>query len=287
MVRQLGFDDPIVVQYFRYMKELFTGNWGISVSINRREPVWNLIMQRLPQTIDLSLFSIILGSYLGIKLGVVAATHRRETPDSIVRGLSVIGISIPIFFLGMILQYIFGMLIPIFEPIGNRSAPYNNPPLVTGFYIIDALLAGELLKIVDYIWHMALPVACLSFVIFATISRQTRSSMLEELNKDYIRTARAKGCLEKDVIRQHTMHNAIIPTVTLAGLTFAAALSGSFLIEITFGLPGMGQLFIDAIFLRDYWVLNALVFIVTIFFILLNLLTDIIYAKLDPRIMYK
>ena len=285
-VSQLGLDDPIVVQYFRFLEELFTGDWGVSISIDRNQPVWDLIMQRLPRTIDLTLFSLFIGAYLGIKLGVSAATHRRETPDTIVRGLAILGVSIPIFFLGMMLQYIFGVLLPLFDPVGHSSAIYNDPPLVTGFYIIDALIVGEWYKIGDYIWHMVLPVFCLSFVMFSSISRHTRSSMLEELNKDYVRTARAKGCREKDVIKGHALQNALIPTITIAGFNFASALTGSFFIEVTFGIVGIGQLFIDAIFLTDYWVLTALVFLITIIFILVNLITDIIYARIDPRIMY-
>jgi peptide/nickel transport system permease protein len=218
-VRQLGLDDPLIIQYFRFLGELFTGNWGVSISIDRNEPVWDLIMQRLPRTIDLTVFSLFIGAYLGIKLGIKAATHRRETTDTIVRGLSILGVSIPIFFLGMVLQYFFVVLLPIFDPVGHSSAIYSDPPLVTGFYIIDAFMAGEWYKIGDYIWHLVLPVFCLSFVMFSSISRHTRSSMLEELNKDYVRTARAKGCREKDVIKGHALQNALIPTITIAGLT--------------------------------------------------------------------
>lgn len=285
-IRQLGLDDPIMVQYFRFLRELFTGDWGVSVSILRNEPVWNLIMQRLPITIDITLFSIFIGSFLGIKLGIKAAVHRRETPDTIVRGLSIFGMSIPIFFLGMMLQYFFGILIPIFDPVGYSNPMYDDPTRVTGFYIIDALIAGEWYKVGDYIWHLVLPVFCLSFIMFSSISRHTRSSMLEELNRDYVRTARAKGVEEKDVIKGHVLQNALIPTVTVTGMNLASALAGSFFIEVTFGIVGIGQLFIEAILLTDYWVLSALVFLITMIFILVNLLSDIIYAKLDPRIMY-
>jgi len=287
MVRQLGFDDPLIIQYFRYISELFTGNWGVSVSIERNQPVWNLIMENFPRTVDLTIFSMLLGSFLGIKLGIIAATHRSERPDMIVRGLSLIGVSIPIFFLGMLMQYVFGILIPIFDPIGYRSALYEDPPVFTGFYIIDALISGKWGSLMDYILHLILPVICLSFVVFASISRQIRASMLDELSKDYVRTARAKGCKEKDLVRDHVLQNALIPTITITGLNLANLLTGVLFIEITFGITGMGQLFIEAILLTDYWVLSAIVFLITILFILTNLITDIIYAKLDPRIRYK
>ncbi|MFX1326242.1 MAG: ABC transporter permease, partial [Promethearchaeota archaeon] len=189
-------------------------------------------------------------------------------------------------FLGMLLQYIFGIIIPIFDPVGNRSAAYNDPPFFTGFFIIDALLVGDWLLVGDYLYHMTLPVFCLSFIIFASITRQSRSSMLDQLHQDYVRTARAKGCREKEVVHKHALQNALIPTVTLTGINFASAISGAFFLEITFGLNGMGKLFLDAILLTDYWVLNTIVFLITMVFILINLFADIIYAKIDPRIRY-
>ncbi|MEE9377632.1 MAG: ABC transporter permease [Candidatus Lokiarchaeia archaeon] len=282
----LGLCDPIIVQYFRYIGELFTGQWGTSVSIVRNQPVWDLVMTRLPFTIDLTLFSIAIASFVGIKAGVFSAVHRNETSDTIVRGVALVGVAIPIFFLGMVFQYTLGYQVKWFEPTGYLSAEYEDPPFVTGFIIIDSILSGQWYLVGDYLWHMFLPVFCLSFVMLALITRQTRSSMLEVMEQDYVRTARAKGCKEKVVIHSHALRNALIPTVTIIGLSIASLLGGAIITEATFGLTGMGKLLIDAILLYDFWVLSAIVFMITIIFIIANLLTDIIYAVLDPRIRY-
>ncbi|MFX1573994.1 MAG: ABC transporter permease [Promethearchaeota archaeon] len=283
---QLGLCDPIIIQYFRYIGELFTGHWGVSVSITRNQPVWDLVTERMPLTIDLTIFSMAIASFLGIKAGVISAVHRNKTTDTVVRGLALVGVALPVFFLGMLLQYFLGYVVNIFEPTGYLSNDIENPPYVTGFIIIDALLSGQYYVIIDYLWHMFLPVFCLSFIMLASVTRQTRSSMLEVMEQDYVRTARAKGCKEKVVIHSHTLRNALIPTVTIIGMSIAGLLGGAVLTETTFGLNGMGKLFVDAILLYDYWVLNALVFMITIIFIFANLMTDVIYAILDPRIRY-
>ncbi|MHA1240276.1 MAG: ABC transporter permease [Promethearchaeota archaeon] len=286
MVRQLGLDQHIIIQYFKYIADLFTGNWGVSISIARNQNVWDLIIQRLPLTIDLALFSIIIASFLGIKAGVISSTHRNKPSDTIVRGLALVGVAIPVFFLGMLVQFILGYLIPIFPTTGHKDFVYANPEFVTGFYIIDSLISGEIYKIFDYLYHMILPVFCLSFITLAGITRQTRSSMLEVLQQDYVRTARAKGCKERDVVNNHALKNALIPTVTVIGLNFAALLTGAVLTESTFGLAGLGNLLINAITLKDYWVLSAVVFLITLIFIFATLITDLLYGILDPRIRY-
>ncbi|MFX1324258.1 MAG: ABC transporter permease [Promethearchaeota archaeon] len=283
---QLGLCDPIIIQYFRYLGELFTGQWGVSVSIVRNQPVWDLVVQRLPFTIDLTIYSMVIASYIGIKAGIVSATHRNRSLDTVVRGLALVGVALPIFFLGMLLQYSLGYLAGIFEPTGFLTAKYEYPPFITGFVIIDALLSGQWYLIGDYLWHLILPVFCLSFITLATITRQTRSSMLEVLEQDFVRTARAKGAKEREVIHSHALRNALIPTVTVIGLNIAGLLGGAVITETTFGLTGIGKLFVDAILLTDYWVLSALVFLITIIFIVANLFTDVLYAILDPRIRY-
>ena len=282
----LGLCDPILVQYFRYIGELFTGNWGVSVAKVNNMPVWDLIMERFPRTIDITVSSMVIASYLGVKIGVISATHRNKPVDTIARGFSLLGVSIPVFYLGMILQYTLGHNLGWFSTSGFKSPHVLIPPRVTGFYIIDALVTGKWYFIPDYVSHLVLPVTCLSFIMLASITRQTRSSMLEVLQQDYVRTARAKGCKEKVVIHQHTLRNALIPTVTVIGLSIAGLLGGAVLTETTFNLDGIGQLFIDSIDLNDYWLLNGLVFLITIIFIMMNLLTDILYAMLDPRIRY-
>ncbi len=286
MVHELGFDQPIIFQYFRYLGDLFVGNWGVSISINEGQAVWDLIMQRLPRTVDIAIFSMLIAGFLGIKTGVISAVHRNKPKDTILRGLALVGVAIPVFFMGMILQFTIGYLIPIFPTTGFKDYSYGNPAYITGFRIIDAFLSGEFYMISDYLYHLVLPVICLSFIILAGITRQSRSSMLEVLEQDYVRTARAKGCKEKDVINTHARKNSLIPTITVIGLSFAGLLSGAVLTETTFGLVGLGELLISAIRNVDYWVLNAIVFIITIMFVSINLVTDVIYAMLDPRIVY-
>lgn len=286
MVKSLGLDLPIIIQYFKYIADLFTGNWGMSVSIARNQDVWALITQRLPLTIDLAIFSMIIAAVLGIKAGKISSTHRNKSSDTIVRSMALIGVAIPVFFLGMLLQFILGYIIPIFPTTGHKNFVYPDPQLVTGFYIIDSLISGEIYKIFDYLYHMILPVFCLSFITLAGITRQTRSSMLEVLEQDYVRTARAKGCKERDVVSTHALKNALIPTVTVIGLNFASLLTGAVLTESTFGLAGIGNLLINAIVLRDYWVLSAVVFLITLIFIVATLITDVLYGILDPRIRY-
>jgi len=283
---ELGLDLPIVLQYFRYLSDLFTGNWGQSVSVATGTEVWELIARRLPRTIDLSLFSIIIASYIGIKVGVISATNRNKAKDTIFRGIALIGVSVPIFFLGMLMQYYLGYVVEIFPTVGYKQVQYADPPFVTGFFLIDSLLGGYYYLVWDYLWHISMPVFCLAFITIAGIVRQTRSSMLEVLQQDYVRTARSKGCKEKDVIHTHALKNALIPTVTVIGLNFAGLLGGAVLTETTFGIYGIGLTLVDAIEKQDYWVLNAVVFVITIIFVLTTLITDLLYGVIDPRIRY-
>ncbi|MFX0039763.1 MAG: ABC transporter permease [Candidatus Heimdallarchaeota archaeon] len=284
--RELGLDLPISLQYFRYLSDLFTFNWGRSFSVAPGTPVWELIARRLPRTIDLSIFSMIIASYVGIKIGVISATHRSKARDTIFRGIALIGVSIPVFFLGMLMQYYLGYILDVFPTVGYKQVQYVDPPFITGFYLIDSIIGGYYYLAVDYVWHLTLPVFCLVFVTIAGIVRQTRSSMLEVLQQDYVRTARAKGCKERDVINTHVLKNALIPTITIIGLNFASLLAGAILIESTFGIYGIGLTLINAIQGQDYWVLNALVFVITIIFLITTLITDLLYGIIDPRVRY-
>jgi len=284
--RELGLDLPIVVQYFRYLADLFTGNWGTSVSVATGTEVWDLLARRLPRTIDLSLFSIVIASYVGIKVGVISATHRNKPRDTFFRGLALLGVTIPIFFLGMLLQFYIGYKVDIFPTVGYKQVQYADPPYITGFFLIDSLLGGYFYLFIDYLWHISMPVFCLAFVYMAGIVRQTRSSMLEVLEQDYVRTARAKGCKEKDVVHTHALKNALIPVTTVIGLNFAGLLSGAVLTETTFGIYGIGLTLVDAISKQDYWVLNAVVFVFVIIIVLTTLIIDLLYGILDPRIRY-
>ncbi|MFW9826565.1 MAG: ABC transporter permease [Candidatus Thorarchaeota archaeon] len=282
----LWLDRPLPVQFLRYIKDIFTGNWGYSISINAGQEVWSLIIQRLPRTIDIAIFSLIIAVYLGVKTGTISSRYKNTPSDALIRSFALIGVSIPVFFLGVIFQYFFVILIPIFPSTGFKNITYRDPKFITGFRIIDSLISGELYLITDYLFHLILPVFCLTLVTLANITRQSRSSMLEVLGQDYIRTARAKGVREKDVIRTHALKNSLIPTITVVSLNFASLIAGTFLIEATFSINGIGTLLIDALFKFDYWVTNAVIFIVAILFIIFSIINDIAYAIVDPRIRY-
>jgi len=283
---ELWLDRPLIMQYFKYIGDLFSGNWGYSVAICRGQDVWTLIMQRLPRTMDIAIFSMIIASFVGIRAGISSGTHRNKPKDTMIRGIALIGVSIPVFYLGVLLQYFFGYVLDWFPVVGFKNMAYRDPPYITGFRIIDSLISGKLYLISDYLYHLILPVTCLSFITLAGITRQSRSSMLEVLEQDYVRTARAKGCREKDVIHIHAKKNSLIPTVTVIGLNFATIFTGAVLTETTFNLKGVAQLLLHAIIACEYWVLNALVFVFTLIFVFTNLIIDMIYAFIDPRIRY-
>lgn len=287
-MRELGLDRPMIEQYIFFLGNLFTGDWGTS-SMYRGVPVWDLVLDRFFRTFDIALFAIILSSIVGLKTGVISATHRNKAKDTIFRGVALVGVSIPVFWMGMILQYFFAnkyQFLDLFPATGYKTSGIGDPPSITHFRMIDCILAGDMRLLVDYVEHLILPILCLSFITLASITRQTRSSMLEVLEQDYVRTARAKGCKEKDVINTHARKNALIPTVTIIGLNFGGLLAGAVLTESTFNLHGLGELLIQAIQNTDYWVLNGIVFVSTLTFIIINLGIDILYGIIDPRIRY-
>jgi len=286
IVNQLGLNLPLHLQYLKYLIDIFTGNWGESIVYAVGSDVWDLIIFRLPKTIDLAFFSIVIASFVGIKIGTISATHRNKIRDTVFRSLGIIGVAFPVFVLGMILQYFLSYQLHLFPMTNYKTIAYTDPPFVTGFYMIDSFLAGELYKIPDYLYHLAMPVFCLSFVTLAGIIRQTRSSMLDVLQQDYIRTARAKGCREKKVIKKHALRNSMIPTVTVIGLNFASLLSGAVILESTFGLPGIGLLLVEATLYRDYWLLISCMVVIAFIYIFTAMVIDILYGFLDPRIKY-
>ena len=286
MLRQLGLDKPILEQFVIYLGDLFIGNWGTSVTLAPGTLVWDLVLERFFRTFDIALLSIIIATFVGLKTGVISATHRNKPKDTILRGFALVGVAIPVFWMGMMLQFLLAFQIPLFPGIGYKSGGIGDPPVITHLRIIDCILAFDMVLLFDYIHHLILPVLCLSFITLASITRQTRSSMLEVLGQDYVRTARAKGCKEKDVIKTHARKNALIPTITIIGLNFGGLLSGAILTETTFNLHGLGELLLVSIQNTDYWVLNGIVFLTTITFIVINLAIDLIYGFIDPRIRY-
>jgi peptide/nickel transport system permease protein len=267
--RDLGLDQPLLVQYATYMGRVFQGDLGNSV--RSRVPVTEEIGDRLPRTLTLAGIALLVSGTLGIILGVTAATH----PNSIFDGASMIfallGISMPIFWLGLMLMILFAVIIPqwpIYAQLG-LSGPLLPP---TG--------AGT--------WqHLVMPVIALAANSMAIQARMTRAAMLDVLRQDYIRTARAKGNRERGVIYWHALRNALLPIVTVIGLQFGTLLGGAVLTETVFAYPGVGRLLIDSIGFRDYPVIQGTVLVIAVGFVLTNIIVDILYAYLDPRIQYK
>lgn len=283
---RLGLHLPIITQYFLYIGRLFTGDWGYSFVLAQGQPVWNIVIERFPRTFDIAFMAIFIAAIIGLKTGVISATNRNKWKDTVLRGFALVGVSIPIFWMGLILQYYLSYQLGWFPTANYKTAGIGDPPVITLNRILDSFLSGQTYLVTDYLHHLILPVACLSFISIAGITRQTRSSMLEVLEQDYVRTARAKGCKERDVINSHARKNALIPTITVIGLNFGGLLAGAILTETTFNLHGLGEALIGAIQSTDYWLLNAIVFLTTIVFIVINLSIDLIYAFVDPRIRY-
>ncbi|MHA1519150.1 MAG: ABC transporter permease [Promethearchaeota archaeon] len=282
-----GAYENIFVQFFIYMKNIFQGDWGISLVVKKNVPVWEVIGSRFPRTLEITILAISFSTLIGIQAGIFSAVHRNEWSDTIIRFFALIGVAIPVFWLGMILQYIFTIRLDWLPTTLYQNARYlRYESDITGLRLLDSLLKGDFNIFWDTVQHLILPVFCLSFISLAGITRQTRSSMLEVLELDYIRTARAKGCSERQVIYKHAWKNAQITTITIVGLSFAGLLGGAVLTETTFQLSGMGMLAIAAIRAQDYFLINASVFMMTIIFVLANLITDILYGIVDPRIRY-
>jgi len=281
-----GLNEPILVQLWLYIQRLFSGDWGTSLTLSKGTPVWELILGVFPKTAELAILSVGIATVVGIRAGISSAVNRNKRKDTIIRFFALMGVAIPVFWLGMILQYLLGYNLDILPTTNYYSTNMVSITKITHFRLIDTLIQGEFLAFWDTILHLIMPVFCLSYIYLAGITRQTRSSMLEVLELDYVRTARAKGCKEKDVIKKHAFRNALIPVITVVGLGFAGLLGGAVLTETTFNLNAMGRLTIDAINSIDYDIINASIFISTIILVSANLIIDLVYGIVDPRIRY-
>jgi peptide/nickel transport system permease protein len=284
-----GLNDPLMVQFWLYLKNIAQGNWGESIALSEGQGVWSLMWEKVPLTLEINIITTILSSYLGIKLGVFSAINHNNMKDTVVRFMAFVFYSMPSFWFGIILQYLFTYKIDMFPSQGYMKAYYDeimDHYVVTGFGLIDSILAGKWEIWFDIAHHLFLPIFVLTIGSIAGLTRYVRSSMLEVLELDFIRSARAKGCKEKDVINRHALKNSMIPTVTIIGLSFGYLVIGSTLIERTFSLNGMGRLYLDCIENQDYFVIQAMVILITGMVIMANLMTDILYGVLDPRIRY-
>jgi peptide/nickel transport system permease protein len=279
--RAYGLDRPIYVQYLKYLENLVSGDLGTSIA--SRRPVTEEIGRRFPATIELALAAMIFATVLGIPLGFFAAKRYGSALDHGSLVASLIGISIPVFFLAILLKYVFAVELGWLPTIGRQDVliSADHP---TGFYVLDGIVTLNFEAAWDAAAHLILPAIALGSIPLAIIARITRASVLDVQNEDYVRTARAKGVSSRIVDRRHVFRNAMLPVVTIIGLQTGLLLSGAILTETVFAIPGMGTWLAGAIESRDYPVLQGGILFVAVIFVLVNLLVDISYAFLDPRI---
>src|SRR5919204_2219495 len=278
---QYGLDKPVYVQYGKYLKQLVTFNFGNS-SVSR-QPVTTEFKQRFPATVELSIAAGLFALVLGIPLGFVAAKRYQGVVDHTSLVTSLIGVSIPIFFLAIILKYIFAVKLGLLPTVGRISVLIDIPH-PTNFYTVDALWAGDIGAFWDVLKHLMLPAIALGSIPLAIIARITRAAVLDVQNEDYVRTARAKGLPPRVVDVRHIFRNAMLPIATIIGLQTGLLLSGAVLTETVFAIPGLGSWLANAIAYRDYPVLQGGILFLAIVFVLVNLVVDLSYAVINPRI---
>jgi len=282
---QWGLDRSLPEQYLIYAGNLLTGDFG--TSLRTKQGVGHDLATRLPATLELVIAAMLLGSVVGITLGVVAARYRDRSIDHLARLFALIGSSLPVFWLGLILLFVFSVRLGVLPGPGRLDARTTAPPFVTGFYTLDSLLAGDMSALGEAITHLILPACVLGWTVMGIISRLVRASMLDVLHQDYIVAARAKGASEPRVLVNHALRNALIPTLTIIGFSFAYLITGAVLSETIFSWPGVGSYAVDAARNLDYPAIMGVTIVGGTAFLLTNLATDIAYAFVDPRIRFR
>jgi peptide/nickel transport system permease protein len=280
---RLGLDQPVWKQYLIYMDRVLHGDLG--VSIVRGEPVTRDLLRRFPATVELATSAIVLAILFGVPIGIVSAVWRNSVVDSVSRVWALTGVSMPIFWLGVMLAWVFGVQLR-WLPTGFRldSATVYEP--WTNFAVLDTLLQRNWAVAGDALRHLVLPAVALATIPLAVIARMTRASMLEVLTRDYIRTAEAKGLPQPTVVLHHALRNALLPVMTVVGLQVGRLLAGAILTETIFSWPGIGLWVYDAIESRDYAIVQGASLFIAVIFVTVNLATDLLYAVADPRIKY-
>jgi ABC-type dipeptide/oligopeptide/nickel transport system permease component len=297
---RVGLNEPIYVQFFRYLGDLLHGDLGESFSQGRS--VAEILVERLPTTIELSVLALTFAMIVGIPLGVIAAYKRNSAADVGTMVVANAGVSMPIFVLGLVLQYVFAVLLQdtflALPPSGRLSPGLVATPFyeawglgengvltfISNFEILNGVLQWNWELVVDAAQHLILPAIAVGTIPLAIIARMTRSSLLDVLGQDYVRTARAKGFGELSVVRRHALRSALLPVVTVVGLSLGALFGGAILTETIFGLTGVGKTLYDSITSRDYAVVQGFALVVGVSFVLVNLFTDLLYTVFDPRV---
>ncbi len=280
---QLGLDKPLLEQFFQYVAALARGDMGLSLTTG--QPVAQELLARLPASLEMVFLALLLACAIALPLGVLAATRPGSWIDQLCRLVTTAGVSLPTFFTGLLLAYVFYFLLgwaP--SPMGRLDPMFSPPPTVTGLYLIDAALAGDATMWWASLKQLILPVLTMAIFVLAPIARMTRASMLSVLSADFIRTARASGLSRGTVLVTYALRNALLPVVTTLGMVFGFMLGSSVIVEKVFGWPGVGSYAIDALTASDYAPVQGFVLAMGVLFVLLNLLVDLLYGLIDPRV---
>jgi peptide/nickel transport system permease protein len=281
-IEKWGLDKPLPVQYLRYLGNLFQGDMG--TSFKTKNPVTKDLSDFLPATIELGAASFVFAILFGLPLGILAALKSNSIIDHFTRIFALLGASMPPFWSGLIVLFIFYFKLGWFPGVGRMDARMVTPPIVTGLFTIDSLVAGDLPAFFNTLYHLILPGMILGWFELAIIARITRSSLMEVMQMDYIRTARAKGMRERLIVFRHGLRNALIPLVTILGLAIAGLLSGAIMTETIFAWPGIGRYAVLAATNLDYPAIMGVTLIIAVLFMTVNLVVDVTYAVIDPRI---
>ncbi len=280
---KLGLNDPIIYQYFNYLSNLLHFNFGESLST--QQPVIEIIYSALPASIELGLFSILFAALIGFPIGYVGLINKDKKYDFITRIIGISSYSIPPFWGAMMSQLIFSITLRLF-PIGGRLPIFQDQPNITGFLILDGLIKHDFFALKGAIYHLALPSMTLGFLLCGIFSRSFRLNLEKSYNSDYVEAATSRGIDKRNILISYALPNALLPILTITGLTIASLAGGALLIEITFSWPGIAMRLQEAIFQRDYNVVQGIVIFTSILIVSLNLLVDILIAFFDPRIQY-
>ncbi len=280
--QELGLDRPVTQQFIIYVKQLLSGDLG--QSLRTRRSVSSDIALFLPATLELGISALIMAILIGVPLGVLSAIYKDGPIDQVARAVSVAGISMPVFWFGLALIIVFYVKIPILPGSGRIELGIAPPPRVSGFFLIDSLVAGDMAAFRSTLYHLVLPAFVLAFANLGIITRQIRASMLDVLQEDYVRTARANGLSRSAVILRHALPNALIPSVTLLGLAVGDLLYGAVLTETIFAWPGMGSYVVSSIQTLDFPAIMGFTIVASLGYVLINLAVDLTYMVLDPQI---
>jgi peptide/nickel transport system permease protein len=284
--RRMGLDQPLPVQYWRYVSGLLRGDLGESASTGR--PVLEDFRQRVPATLELTLASLVVAVAVGVPLGVLSAVHRDSMLDHVSRLLGVGGVAMPSFWTGLLLLYVFFYLLDVAPPpLGRLAAEVSPPTRITGLYVIDAVVTGNGTALLSALHYLMLPALTLGFAVMAPLTRMVRATMLEILESDYVKAAWAAGLPPRRVIYGDALRNALIPVITVLGVIFGFLMAGNVVVEMVFAWPGLGHYAVTSLVTKDPGPIQSFVLFVAVMYVLVNLAVDLLYGLADPRIRFR